>query len=96
MYLYDRNKFYGNAQSREERKIVESVIDTAQRIVLASTLKTEQGQMISTVVMKYNTNTPNPILELMEQRVYDPTSPADRRKVNITSTSFSNMQVITH
>ena len=86
----------GNAQSREERKIVESVIDTAQRIVLASTLKTEQGQVISTVVMKYNTNTANPTLELMEQRVYDPTSPADRRKVNITSTTFSNMQVITH
>ena len=86
----------GNAQAREERKIVESVIDTAQRIVLASTLKTEQGQVISTVVMKYNTNTPNPTLELMEQRVYDPTSPADRRKVNITSTTFSNMQVITH
>jgi hypothetical protein len=86
----------GNAQLRDDRKIVESVVDTAQRIVLASTVKDQQGKVISTIVMKYNTNTPTPTLEMMEQRVYDPTSPADRRKVNITSTTFSNMQVITH
>ena len=60
----------GNAQAREERKIVESVIDTAQRIVLASTLKTEQGQVISTVVMKYNTNTPNPLFHEFQSRVW--------------------------
>ena len=86
----------GNAQPRDNRKIVESVVDTAQRIVLASTVKDLQGKVISTIAMKYNTNTPTPTLEMMEQRVYDPTSPTDRKRVNITSTMFSNMQVITH
>ena len=86
----------GNVQTRSDHKIVESVVDTAQRIVLASTVKTEQGEVVSSSVMKYNYNTPSPTLELMEQRTYDPNSPANRRKVNITSTTFSNMQVTTH
>ena len=86
----------GSVQSRDEHKIVESVVDTAQRIVLASTIKTDQGQVISTAIMKYNYSTTRPTLELMEQHVYDPTSPADRRRMNVTSTTFSNMQVIVH
>ncbi len=85
-----------NVQARTEHKVVESVIDTSQRILLGSTVKNEQGQVLVQLYMKYNTTTTNPTLEMMEQRVYNINSPADRRTVNIISTMFSNMQVNIH
>jgi hypothetical protein len=86
----------GSVILRDDNKIVENVIDTTQRILLGTTVKNQQGQVISNVYMKYNTTTAQPTLEMMEQRVYDLTSPADRRKVNIASTVFSNQQLIIH
>jgi hypothetical protein len=86
----------GSVQTRGDQKTVESVVDTARRVILASTVKDDQGQVVSQVFMKYNSNTTNPNLEMMEQRTYDPTSPANRRKMNITTTTFSNMQVTIH
>jgi hypothetical protein len=86
----------GQVQTRTEQKIVESVIDTSQRILLGSTVKKEQGVVFARVYMKYNYSTANPTLEMMEQRAYDPDSPADRRTVHITSTSFSNIQFNVH
>jgi hypothetical protein len=86
----------GSIILRDNNKIVENVIDTTQRILLGSTVKNQQGQVVSNVYMKYNTATAQPTLEQMEQRVYDLTSPADRRVVNISTTVFTNQQLIIH
>jgi hypothetical protein len=86
----------GSIIQRDDHKIVENVIDTSQRILLGSTVKNQQGQVISNVFMKYNTTNAQPTLDMMEQRVYDLTSPANRRVVTISSTTFSNQQLIIH
>lgn len=86
----------GNVQTRGEHKIVETVVDTAQRIMLGGCIKNDQGEVISQVFMKYRTDTATPTLELMEQRSFNLNDPADSRTVSITSTSFSNMQVVVH
>jgi hypothetical protein len=81
---------------RNDEKIVESVIDTTQRILLGSTVKNQQGQVVSNVYLKYNTTTAQPTLEMMEQRVYNLNSPANRRVVNVSNTLFSNQQLVIH
>ena len=86
----------GNVQTRGDHKIIETVIDTAQRIMLASSIKTDQGQIVAYTFLKYKTGTATPTLEMMEQRTYDLNAPADRRTVSITSTVFSNMQITVH
>jgi hypothetical protein len=86
----------GNVQTRTEQKIIESVIDTSQKVMLGSTVKTEQGQVLTQTYMKYNHSATNPTLEMMEQRVYDPNTPTSRRVVTIINNAFSNMQVIVH
>jgi hypothetical protein len=86
----------GSIILRDDHKIIENVIDTTQRILLGSTVKNQQGPVVSNVYMKYNTATAQPTLEQMEQRVYDLTSPADRRIVNMSTTIFTNQQLIIH
>ena len=85
-----------SVQALDDPKVTEIVVDTAQRIMLASSIKTSQGQDVSHIFMKYKSGAATPTLELMEQRTYDLNSPADHRTVSIMNTFFSNMQVTVH
>jgi hypothetical protein len=89
-------KALNSINTRDNTKIVENVIDTTQRILLGTTVKNQQGQVVSNVYMKYDMTTPQPTLEMMEQRVYNLNSPANRRVVTISNTAFSNQKLIIH